>query len=237
MEDREIPDHNGQNIPYSKIRRGGLKPELDSLRVSVTPQRISATPTQETHTHTVYGENAFHHSLPRVRSVFVTNLHLGPFICWLSYNHSVVYWNWKKNQLQFDIQKLKGRIMKKNTKKEVKIEEITQKLMKLRDELDDYYNNVFIPEYRDNTVFDTHRVDSPEVFDLVVRKKLSRKTEILNEDKRYWRNSLGIDSVGDLPSFQGLLEFEKQIPDSISQLNDDELDRFIESMKSDERNN
>ena len=127
--------------------------------------------------------------------------------------------------------------MKDNMKREFNMEEITQKLMKLRDELDDYYNNVFIPEYRDNTVFDTHRVDSPEVFDLVVRKKLSRKTEILNEDKRYWRNSLGIDSVGDLPSFQGLLEFEKQIPDSISQLNDDELDRFIESMKSDERNN
>lgn len=127
--------------------------------------------------------------------------------------------------------------MKDNMKREVNMEEITQKLIKLRDELDEYYNNVFIPEYRDNTVFDTHRVDSPEVFDLVVRKKLSKKTEILNEDKRYWRNSLGIDSVGDLSSFQGLLEFEKQIPDSITQLNDDELNRFIESMKSGERKN
>ena len=117
------------------------------------------------------------------------------------------------------------------------MEEIKRKLLELKSQLDDYYYNVFIPEYRENTVFDTHRVDSSEVFDLVVRKKLSKKTEILNEDKRYWRNSLGIDSVGDLPSFQGLLEFEKQIPDSISQLNDDELDRFIESMKSDERNN
>jgi len=127
--------------------------------------------------------------------------------------------------------------MKDNIKIEVNMEEITQKLIKLRDELDEYYNNVFIPEYRDNTVFDTHRVDCPEVFDLVVRKKLSKKTEILNEDKRYWRNSLGINSVGDLPSFQGLLEFEKQIPDSITQLNDDELNRFIESMKSGERKN
>jgi hypothetical protein len=127
--------------------------------------------------------------------------------------------------------------MTTNGKTQVKIEEITRKLLELKSQLDDYYYNVFIPEYRENTVFDTHRVDSSEVFDLVVRKKLSRKTEILNEDKRYWRNSLGIDSVGDLPSFQGLLEFEKQIPDSISQLNDDELDRFIESMKSDERNN
>ena len=127
--------------------------------------------------------------------------------------------------------------MKDNMKREVNMEEITQKLIKLKDELDEYYNNVFIPEYRDNTVFDTHRVDSPEVFDLVVRKKLSKKTEILNEDKRYWRNSLGIDSVGDLSSFQGLLEFEKQIPDSITQLNDDELNRFIESMKSGERKN
>ena len=47
------------------------------------------------------------------------------------------------------------------------------------------------------------------------------------------------NGTGGIPwdSFQGLLEFEKQIPDSISQLNDDELDRFIESMKSDERNN
>ena len=127
--------------------------------------------------------------------------------------------------------------MIKNYKTQVNMEEIKRKLLELKSQLDDYYYNVFIPEYRENTVFDTHRVDISEVFDLVVRKKLSKKTEILNEDKRYWRNSLGIDSVGDLPSFQGLLEFEKQIPDSISQLNDDELDRFIESMKSDERNN
>jgi len=43
---------------------------------------------------------------------------------------------------------------------------------------------------------------------------------------------LGIDSVGDLPSFQGLLEFEKQVPDSISQLNDDEIDQLINSLDS-----
>jgi len=122
--------------------------------------------------------------------------------------------------------------MTKNGKTQVKIEEITRKLLELKSQLDDYYYNVFIPEYRENTVFDTHRVDSSEVFDLVVRKKLSRKTEILNEDKRYWRNSLGIDSVGDLPSFQGLLEFEKQVPDSISQLNDDEIDQLINSLDS-----
>jgi len=119
----------------------------------------------------------------------------------------------------------------------ISVEEVKLKLVKLRDELDDYYNNVFIPEYQDNTVFDTHRVDSPEVFDLVVRKKLSENKEILNEERQYWVNDDEIHSVDDLPSFQGLLEFEKQVPDSISQLNDDELDRFIESMKSDERNN
>lgn len=119
----------------------------------------------------------------------------------------------------------------------ISVEEVKLKLVKLRDELDDYYNNVFIPEYQDNTVFDTHRVDSPEVFDLVVRKKLSENKEILNEERQYWVNDGEIHSVDDLPSFQGLLEFEKQVPDSISQLNDDELDRFIESMKSDERNN
>jgi hypothetical protein len=58
--------------------------------------------------------------------------------------------------------------MKKNKnviKKEVNMEEITQKLIKLRDELDDYYNNVFIPEYRDK-----------KVFGRVVPKKFSRKT-------------------------------------------------------------
>ena len=54
--DREIPDCNGQVSPDQKVPPGGLKPELDSLRVSVTPQRISSTPTQETHTQTVYGE-------------------------------------------------------------------------------------------------------------------------------------------------------------------------------------
>jgi len=43
----------------------------------------------------------------------------------------------------------------------ISVEEVKLKLVKLRYELDDYYNNVFIPEYQDNTVFDTHRVDSP----------------------------------------------------------------------------
>ena len=116
---------------------------------------------------------------------------------------------------------------KKNvSKKEVNMEEITQKLIKLRDELDDYYNNVFIPEYRDK-----------KVFGRVVPKKFSRKPGTLNENKRYWRKSLRINSVGGQPWFKGLLEVEKQILISISQLNDDELDRFIESMDSDEQNN
>ncbi len=111
-------------------------------------------------------------------------------------------------------------------KKEVNMEEITQKLIKLRDELDDYYNNVFIPEYRDK-----------KVFGRVVPKKFSRNTGTLNENKRYWRKSLRINSVGGQPWFKGLLEVEKQILISISQLNDDELDRFIESMDSDEQDN
>ena len=114
----------------------------------------------------------------------------------------------------------------------ISVEEVKLKLVKLRDELDDYYNNVFIPEYQDNTVFDTHRVDSPEVFDLVVRKKLSENKEILNEERQYWVNDGEIHSVDDLPSFQGLLEFEKQVPDSISQLNDDEIDQLINSLDS-----
>jgi len=114
----------------------------------------------------------------------------------------------------------------------ISVEEVKLKLVKLRDELDDYYNNVFIPEYQDNTVFDTHRVDSPEVFDLVVRKKLSENKEILNEERQYWVNDDEIHSVDDLPSFQGLLEFEKQFPDSISQLNDDEIDQLINSLDS-----
>ena len=114
----------------------------------------------------------------------------------------------------------------------ISVEEVKLKLVKLRDELDDFYNNVFIPEYQDNTVFDTHRVDSPEVFDLVVRKKLSENKEILNEERQYWVNDDEIHSVDDLPSFQGLLEFEKQVPDSISQLNDDEIDQLINSLDS-----
>jgi hypothetical protein len=114
----------------------------------------------------------------------------------------------------------------------ISVEEVKLKLVKLRDELDDYYNNVFIPEYQDNTVFDTHRVDSPEVFDLIVRKKLSENKEILNEERQYWVNDDEIHSVDDLPSFQGLLEFEKQVPDSISQLNDDEIDQLINSLDS-----
>ena len=114
----------------------------------------------------------------------------------------------------------------------ISVEEVKLKLVKLRDELDEYYNNVFIPEYQDNTVFDTHRVDSPEVFDLVVRKKLSENKEILNEERQYWVNDDEIHSVDDLPSFQGLLEFEKQVPDSISQLNDDEIDQLINSLDS-----
>jgi hypothetical protein len=114
----------------------------------------------------------------------------------------------------------------------ISVEEVKLKLVKLMDELDDYYNNVFIPEYQDNTVFDTHRVDSPEVFDLVVRKKLSENKEILNEERQYWVNDDEIHSVDDLPSFQGLLEFEKQVPDSISQLNDDEIDQLINSLDS-----
>ena len=122
--------------------------------------------------------------------------------------------------------------MTKNGKTQVKIEEITRKLLELKSQLDDYYYNVFIPEYQDNTVFDTHRVDSPEVFDLVVRKKLSENKEILNEERQYWVNDDEIHSVDDLPSFQGLLEFEKQVPDSISQLNDDEIDQLINSLDS-----
>ena len=114
----------------------------------------------------------------------------------------------------------------------ISVEEVKLKLVKLRDELDEYYNNVFIPEYQDNTVLDTHRVDSPEVFDLVVRKKLSENKEILNEERQYWVNDDEIHSVDDLPSFQGLLEFEKQVPDSISQLNDDEIDQLINSLDS-----
>ena len=108
----------------------------------------------------------------------------------------------------------------------ISVEEVKLKLVKLRDELDEYYNNVFIPEYRDK-----------KVFGRVVPKKFSRKTGTLNENKRYWRKSLRINSVGGQPWFKGLLEVEKQILISISQLNDDELDRFIESTDSDEQNN
>jgi hypothetical protein len=124
--------------------------------------------------------------------------------------------------------------MKDNMKREFNMEEITQKLIKLRDELDEYYNNVFIPEYRDNTVFDTHRVDSPEVFDLVVRKKLSKNTEIMEEDHEHWTNPSEIQSVSDLRSYQELVEFEKRVPDSISELGDDQITKLIESLNSNE---
>ena len=124
--------------------------------------------------------------------------------------------------------------MKDNMKREVNMEEITQKLIKLRDELDEYYNNVFIPEYRENTVFGTHRIDSPKVFDLIVRKQLSKNTEIMEEDHEHWTNPSEIQSVSDLRSYQELVEFEKRVPDSIRELGDDQITKLIESLNSNE---
>jgi len=40
--------------------------------------------------------------------------------------------------------------MTKNEKIQVNMEEITRKLLELKSQLDDYYYNVFIPEYREN---------------------------------------------------------------------------------------
>jgi hypothetical protein len=124
--------------------------------------------------------------------------------------------------------------MTKNEKIQVNMEEITRKLLELKSQLDDYYYNVFIPEYRENTVFDTHRIDSSKVFDLIVRKQLSKNTEIMEEDHEHWTNPSEIESVSDLRSYQELVEFEKRVPDSIRELGDDQITKLIESLNSNE---
>ena len=124
--------------------------------------------------------------------------------------------------------------MKTNDKTQVNMEEITGKLLELKSQLDDYFYNVFIPEYQENTVFGTHRIDSPKVFDLIVRKQLSKNTEIMEEDHEHWTNPSEIQSVSDLRSYQELVEFEKRVPDSISELRDDQITKLIESLNSNE---
>lgn len=116
--------------------------------------------------------------------------------------------------------------------KEIKI------LIKFHQEFEQFYEDVFIPEYQTNSVFTEPYIDKNGVFKLILKKVISDYTEYLyDEDDIFGEDDevkSGIISINQLPSFSKLVEFEKRVPDWIHGLYDYDIYSIMLLLESDE---
>jgi len=116
--------------------------------------------------------------------------------------------------------------------KEIKI------LIKFHQEFEQFYEDVFIPEYQQNSVFTEPYIDKNGVFKLILKRVISDYTEYLyDEDDIFGEDDQvksGIISINQLPSFSELVEFEKRVPDWIHGLYDYDIYSIMLLLESDE---
>lgn len=111
-------------------------------------------------------------------------------------------------------------------------------LIKFHQEFEQFYDNVFIPEYQKNSVFTEPYIGKNGVFKLILKGVISDYTEYLfDEDDIFDLDDQvkpGIISINQLPSFSKLVEFEKRVPDWIHGLYGHDIYSIMELLESDE---
>lgn len=111
-------------------------------------------------------------------------------------------------------------------------------LIKFHQEFEQFYDNVFIPEYQKNSVFTEPYIGKNGVFKLILKRVISDYTEYLfDEDDIFDLDDQvkpGIISINQLPSFSKLVEFEKRVPDWIHDLYGHDIYSIMELLESDE---
>jgi hypothetical protein len=111
-------------------------------------------------------------------------------------------------------------------------------LIKFHQEFEQFYDNVFIPEYQKNSVFTEPYIGKNGVFKLILKRVISDYTEYLfDEDDIFDLDDQvkpGIISINQLPSFSKLVEFEKRVPDWIHGLYGHDIYSIMELLESDE---
>ena len=111
-------------------------------------------------------------------------------------------------------------------------------LIKFHQEFEQFYDNVFIPEYQKNSVFTEPYIGKNGVFKLILKRVISDYTEYLfDEDDIFDLDDQvkpGIISINQLPSFSKLVEFEKLVPDWIHGLYGHDIYSIMELLESDE---
>ncbi len=111
-------------------------------------------------------------------------------------------------------------------------------LIKFHQEFEQFYDNVFIPEYQKNSVFTEPYIGKNGVFKLILKRVISDYTEYLfDEDDVFDLDDQvkpGIISINQLPSFSKLVEFEKRVPDWIHGLYGHDIYSIMELLESDE---
>ena len=111
-------------------------------------------------------------------------------------------------------------------------------LIKFHQEFEQFYDNVFIPEYQKNSVFTEPYIGKNGVFKLILKMVISDYTEYLfDEDDIFDLDDQvkpGIISINQLPSFSKLVEFEKRVPDWIHDLYGHDIYSIMELLESDE---
>ena len=113
-------------------------------------------------------------------------------------------------------------------------------LIKFHQEFEQFYDNVFIPEYQKNSVFTEPYIGKNGVFKLILKRVISDYTEYLfDEDDIFDLDDQvkpGIISINQLPSFSKLVEFEKRVPDWIHDLYGHDIYSIMTLLESDEVN-
>ena len=111
-------------------------------------------------------------------------------------------------------------------------------LIKFHQEFEQFYDNVFIPEYQKNSVFTEPYIGKNGVFKLILKRVISDYTEYLfDEDDIFDLDDQvkpGIISINQLPSFSKLVEFEKRVPDWIHDLYGHDIYSIMTLLESDE---
>lgn len=111
-------------------------------------------------------------------------------------------------------------------------------LIKFHQEFEQFYDNVFIPEYQKNSVFTEPYIGKNGVFKLILKRVIRDYTEYLfDEDDIFDLDDQvkpGIISINQLPSFSKLVEFEKRVPDWIHGLYGHDIYSIMELLESDE---
>ena len=111
-------------------------------------------------------------------------------------------------------------------------------LIKFHQEFEQFYDNVFIPEYQKNSVFTEPYIGKNGVFKLILKRVIRDYTEYLfDEDDIFDLDDQvkpGIISINQLPSFSKLVEFEKRVPDWIHDLYGHDIYSIMELLESDE---